>query len=760
MNLLEDEVGRMFLIESSENLDLFDQDLLVLEKSGDSPEAVTRVFRAIHTIKGGASFLGLGKIESLAHAGENLLGRLRDGQMSCTREVAGALFAMGDALRECLANLQTIASEGETDTSALVATLKALEAGAAGAQDASATPAATAPVANSAAVSEPASAVVSEPSPPPTVSHPAPAPEMPAPAVVRATEGNVAAAVAPNIETTIRIDVEVLDKLLNLIGELVLARNQILQCTMTEDLVTLPAASQRLNLVTSELQQHTMKARMQPIDTIWSKYPRVIRDLSQRTGKQIRLEVAGAETELDRTIIEAIKDPLMHLIRNSADHGLELPDTRVEKGKVAQGCISLRAFHQGGQVNIEISDDGRGIDPERIKATAIQRGFITPDQASRISDRDAVNLIFLPGFSTAEKVTNISGRGVGMDVVKTNIERIGGAIDIRSKLGTGTTFSIKIPLTLAIIPALITSCAGDRYAIPQVNLQELVRIEGAKCKTAVEYVYGAPVYRLRGKLLPLIYLRKELALDEPGVVLPEATSLEIVIVQAGDHPFGLVVDSVLDTEEIVVKPLGNYLKGLSSFAGATIMGDGKVALILDVLGLAQRARVLSDVRDRAAQAAAAVSKGSQTSLLLLAAPDGGQLAVPLSTVARLEEFPVDRIERSGGTECIQYRGDILPLIKLSAALPERRTGARAVSAFVDPNIKSISVVVYSGLEHPIGIVVHEIIDIYDGPVEVRRGKGREGSVGTAIIQERITELLSLDEVIRLGQAQRHAAEEA
>jgi two-component system, chemotaxis family, sensor kinase CheA len=387
-----------------------------------------------------------------------------------------------------------------------------------------------------------------------------------------------------------------LDKLMNLVGELVLARNQILQFSNGKEDVGLIAPSQRLNLITTELQEGVMKTRMQPIGNIWSKFPRTVRDVATMCGKQVRIEMEGKETELDKTIIEAIKDPLTHIVRKSVDHGIETPPKRVAAGKSAEGRLSLRAYHEGGQVIIEISDDGAGLDPEKLRRKAVEKGLITPEQSARMSEREATNLIFLPGFSTADKVTNVSGRGVGMDVVKTNIDKIGGTVDVQSKPGTGTTVRMKIPLTLAIIPALIVTNGGERYAIPQISLLELVRLEGEDAKKRIELIQGVPVYRLRGRLLPLVHLDRELRVDPSAKDPSEVDAVNIVILQADDRQFGLVVDHINDTEEIVVKPLGKQLKGIRTFAGSTIMGDGRVALILDVLGIAQASNVVNEVR--------------------------------------------------------------------------------------------------------------------------------------------------------------------
>ena len=678
-------------------------------------------------------------------------------------EITSALLALVDAVRQMLVNIETTGQEGEGDYTSLIETLTRLQGG----EKKAPAPVATAPPSPPAAL-PPAPPATEEPSREPENADPGlPLGEIlvqagranpeevnealklqhdgddrrlgeilvekgaAKPAAVQEALQVQAEARAPALsDSNIRVDVGLLDKLMNLVGELVLARNQILQFSSTQQDTSFLNTSQRLNLITTELQEGVMKTRMQPIGNIWSKFPRVVRDLATSCGKQVNIEMEGKETELDKTIIESIKDPLTHLVRNAVDHGIEMPEKRLASGKSPEGHLFLRAFHEGGQVNIEISDDGAGIDLERVKQKALEKGLLTPDQAARLSDRELLNLLFLPGFSTAEKVTNVSGRGVGMDVVKTNIEKIGGTVDIQNRVGQGTTLKIKIPLTLAIIPALIVTSGGDRYAIPQVSLLELVRLEGEQARKGIEKIHGAAVYRLRGKLLPLVNLNHELRVEESGNgsaqeapegshalaeagsdaqaldfasarskhllwktrlrdfldgkgtltmteasshkdcalgkwlyssglqqfgKLPEMQQLEnlhqqfhgavrevisfktsgdtarserelarveslsaqivslltglerqmaehnavnIVVLQADDRHFGLVVDEINDTEEIVVKPLGKQLKGISTFAGATIMGDGQVALILDVLGLAQRANVVSEVRDR------------------------------------------------------------------------------------------------------------------------------------------------------------------
>ena len=557
-----DDIVKEFLVESYENLDRLDRDLITLEKNPNDREVLGSVFRTIHTIKGTSGFLAFDKLGAVAHVGESLLGRLRDGQLVLDGEITTGLLAMVDAVRQMLASIEATSVEGERDDSDLISRLTRLQ---------------QAPEAPSGTPSEAPAEIKTKArtrtkTKAKTKSAVAPVPE----------SASEAAALPPNIgdllmqragvtpaeillaaekqkegdprhlgeilveqgaarpddivdalrvqqaapgqsasDRTIRLDVSLLDHLMNLVGELVLARNQILQFANSTEESGLLATSQRLNLITSELQEGVMKTRMQPIGNIWSKLPRTVRDLALACGKRVRVEMEGAETELDKTLIEAIKDPLTHIVRNSVDHGVERPEVRQAAGKDPEGRLFLRAFHEGGQVNIEISDDGAGLDQDRIRNKALQKGLVSAEQAGGMSDREIVNLVFLPGFSTAEIVTNVSGRGVGMDVVKTHIEKIGGTVDLQSKPGQGVMVRMKIPLTLAIIPALIVTSAGERYAIPQVNLLELVGLDGKTGRQGIEMIHGAPVYRLRGRLLPLVYLNRELQTDAKA---PDATS--------------------------------------------------------------------------------------------------------------------------------------------------------------------------------------------------------------------------------------------
>jgi chemotaxis protein histidine kinase CheA len=880
----DSDIVKDFLVESYENLDRLDRELVGLEKNPRDQDALASVFRTIHTIKGTCGFLGFGKLEEVAHVGESLLTRLRDGQLSLNAEITTALLAMVDAVRQMLKEIDATGADGELEYPELRGALTRLQVPAA----ASAAPAPPAPV-SSGPVNAPATfAKVPEPNPAAGLQE--------APPVGVATPPVPEARPRDAAPETIRVGVNLLDNLMTLVGELVLARNQLLQYSANSEDAILHAVSQRMNLIATELQEEVMKTRMQPIGNIWAQFPRTVRDVALNCGKQVRIEMEGKETELDKTIIEAIKAPLTHLVRNSVDHGIELPADRVKAGKDPTGRLTLRAFHEGGQVNIEISDDGAGLDTERIRKKAVERGVITLEQAARMPEREIFNLIFLPGFSTAQKVTNVSGRGVGMDVVKTNVEKIGGAVDLQSHAGRGTTVRVKIPLTLAIIPALVVTSAGDRYAIPRVSLLELVRLEGDEARTGIEQVRGAPVHRLRGKLLPLVYLNHELKVGQsalPGdahnksaatagdlnfaevrekhrqwvatllqvldgkrkmtaqeagsyqtcalgkwiyatgltefgamkdmqmlekthkqfhelvqkvlllkhnggeglarqelesvrrvsdqiVALTrkvegrvlESGNVNIVVLQAENRQFGLVVDEINDTEEIVVKPLGKQLKGVNTFAGATIMGDGKIALILDALGLAQRANVIGEGHDHALAEAekerfaagnyannspengtktTAVHPAAQRQALLLFETGANRrMAIPLSLVARLEEFAPGAVEHSGRQPVVRYRGQIMPLIRVSEVV-EPPAGQVAQTASVDRDGDSgakLQVVVYAEAGRSVGLVVERILDIVEQELVLEQPAERAGILGSAVVQQRVTDLLDVEGVVR------------
>jgi len=745
---LEDqETIREFLVESHENLSRLDQDLVELEKHPQDAELLGSIFRTIHTIKGACGFLAFSTLERITHQAESLLSQLRDGKRELNPNLVSLILETVDATRKVLASIEADGKEGSLTFEDLTGRLRVAaelkpelesqtppcQPGVSAAPECASEPTG---VKNYPALQEGAQPVKRE-----NVADSKNSEEkwdgterrkQSAPKDEDMERSSAAA------DANIRVGVGLLDKLMDLVGELVLTRNQILQFNTEREDAALNATSQRLNLITTELQEGVMKTRMQPIGVVWNKLPRVVRDMAIALGKGVQLEMDGAETELDRTIIEAIKDPLMHLVRNSCDHGIESPEVRLRAGKLAQGFLTLRAYHEGGQVNIEIGDDGAGIDVARVKQKAVENGLLRLEQADKLSDREALSLIFEPGFSLAKTVTNISGRGVGMDVVKSHIEKIGGVVDVSSRLGEGTTVKIRIPLTLAIIPGLVITSGGERFVIPQVSLLELIRLEGDSAGKHIEYVHGTPVYRRRGTLLPITYLNQVLGLKSAD----RAEAVSMVVLQAEDRQFGLVVDGINDTQEIVVKPLGKQLKGLTLYAGATIMGDGRVALILDVLGIGQRSGVFGESREpaRAAEKQKAQSEIEQQRLLLFRAGSFDRLAVPLSLVARLEEFPLSAIEHAGGGQVVQYRNRILPLVSLGALL---EPGAPNQGQLADP----VQVVVFNDGDRSVGMVVDQILDVAEEAVTVRQKSSRKGLLGSAVVGKRVTDFLDLNEVI-------------
>jgi two-component system chemotaxis sensor kinase CheA len=721
------EVIREFLLETHENLAQLDADLIALEKEPSGRETLARAFRTLHTVKGTAGFLGYVKLQGVSHSAEHLLSKLRAGELVFNQPIATALLGVVDAIRQVLAAVEADGTEGAGEYSELIAQLDVLRDG---------------------AVAKPQALVVPLPPPPPPRSiTPVPSPSIIAPMPEAESNEPRVAAVA---DTSLRVDVGLLDKLMTLVGELVLARNQIVQFSSTQENAGFSGTVQRLNLLTSELQANVMKTRMQPIGAVWGKFPRIVRDLALACGKKVRFEMDGKETELDKTIVESIRDPLTHIVRNAVDHGIEKPEVRTANGKPAEGRLSLRAYHEGGKVMIEIVDDGGGIDPLRVRDKAVRAKLITAEDAMRMTDTTLVNLVFLPGFSTAEQVTHFSGRGVGMDVVRTNVEKIGGTVELESVAGRGTTVRMKIPLTLAIIPALTITTAGERYCIPQVSLVELLRVD----VRVIESMHGAPVHRLRGNLLPIDYLDEQLGL--PSARAP-GDGVSIVVLQAENRQFGLVVDTIHDTEEIVVKPLQKQLKGLAAFAGATIMGDGRVALILDILGLAHRAGVISGTRSRTAAEQTETptdASAKRESFLIFTANGGERMAIPLGCVARLEEFASADLEWAGARRVVQYRGEILPLIDASRELRRLARGGRATRNTRETHSdRKTQVVVCSALGKQIGVIVDRIVDIAEEVVATRREASRPGVKFVGVVQNSVTEILDVDALVRAAEPQ-------
>jgi two-component system chemotaxis sensor kinase CheA len=714
-----DDIVREFITECQEGMERFDGDLLSLEKDPAArAELVPEIFRVIHSIKGACGFLGYSKLESLTHVGESLLSGLREGKLNPHPELLSCLFRMGDAVRSILKDIEVSNREGDSDFGDLRKELAELATG-----------------------REPKDWTRAK------------GPEAPPRPARQATEEPAGQAeAAPSLaDRTVRVDVDLLDKLMNLVGELVLVRNQVLQRTHQSGDNRLIGTAQQLNFITTELQEGIVKTRMQPVKNVWSKFPRLMRELSIACGKQARVEMEGEDTELDKSVLEAIKDPLTHILRNAVDHGIEAPEARQAAGKNPEGRILLKAYQKDGQVNIEVIDDGAGINARRVAGKAVEKGLVTAEAVAGMSDYELAQLIFLPGFSTAETVTNVSGRGVGMDVVKTNVERIGGTIDLLNDPGRGLALKIKIPLTLAIIPALIVETSGQRYAVPQINVLEIVRLKETAPDRGIEWIHGTPVYRLRGELIPIIRLGRHLGLAADG----ESDRLGqgerfMAVVQADNRSFGILVDTVRDTQEILVKPLGKRLKSIVFFAGATIMGDGKVALILDVPGLAQSCSLTRepDGTDPLQAAPDAGPGAAHSRLLVVEIADFGPMAIPLDQVSRLEEVPPGAVERMSGMEVAKSRGRIMPILRAADLLafkcgPEedapqrpRQTGNLHVVAFCEGDVV-------------VGVVVERVLDIVDEPVSMLLPAMRPGFRGSAIIMERPMDILDLREFVRM-----------
>ncbi len=752
-----DEIVHEFLVESYENLDQLDQDLVALESDPSSRALLSSIFRTVHTIKGTSGFLGFGNLERVSHVGESLLSELRDGERAMDQPTADVLLALVDTLRAILAKVESGAGD-DLDVDPMVARIVAVQDGTAapGPDVAPAVAGGTSPdaVAGTAPETDPEPAPGSEPEPEPTPAagpapEQAPAPEpvptprtvpvlaaepAPAPAVGPAPAPEPAPEPEPHTRNaadgSIRVDVDLLDTLMRQVGELVLVRNQIDRIAGAGEDQETKRSAQRLSLIASELQEGVMKTRMQPIEHVWSKMPRVVRDLAKMLGRDVRIEMTGGDTELDRSLLEAVKDPLTHLVRNAVDHGIEAPEDRRRAGKRPQGLVTLRAYHSNGQVVVEITDDGAGIDPEKVGRTAVTKGLRTAGDVAAMAPSELLDLLFLPGFSTAAKVTNVSGRGVGMDVVRTNIEAIGGSVDVESTVGTGTTWRMRIPLTLAIMPALTVMCCGAVYAIPQVSLLELVALGDQHGE--IEHVGTAPVFRLRGTLLPLLSLSEVLGLD------PESEGRVIAVVEADDQRFGVIVDRVLNMEEIVVKALANRLKQIGMYSGATVLGDGGVALILDLQAIARKV-LTSDAADMARAYAQDTTESATTveQMLVVGAGDR-RVAIPLSAVTRLERIRAATIEQVGSREVLQYRGALLPLVRLDQLL----------GAAGGPPADELDIVVYTRAGRSIAMAVTEIFDIVEDDARRRSDIDGHGLTGSTVLKDRVTELLDVRSAVQ------------
>ena len=760
-----DDLLREFLTETNESLDVVDVELVRFEQDPNNAAILGNIFRLVHTIKGTCGFLGLPRLEALAHAAETLMGKYRDGAPVTQQGVTLILFTI-DRLKEILGDLEGAGAEPEGDDGDLISQLEAMSTAA------EAAPAA-APAAQKAPEPAPAAATAASgqtleralrpgevsldelerafreteaevaAAPLPEVAAPPVAPEAPKAEVKKPPARAAKPAAAAGEEDgegvkgqqTLRVNVDTLEQLMTMVSELVLTRNQLLEIVRRHEDSEFKVPLQRLSNVTAELQEGVMKTRMQPIGNAWQKLPRIVRDLGNELGKQIDLEMHGAETELDRQVLDLIKDPLTHMVRNSADHGLEPTEQRRLAGKPEKGTIKLSAYHEGGHIVIAISDDGRGLNTDRIRKKIIEQNLATEAELEKMTEAQIHKFIFAPGFSTAAAVTSVSGRGVGMDVVRTNIDQIGGTIDLKSVPGEGTTVTIKIPLTLAIVSALIVESAGDRFAIPQLSVIELVRAQ-QNSEHRIERIKDTPVLRLRNKLLPLVHLRQLLGIAG-GEPLDETAGF-IVVTQVGSQTFGIVVDQVFHTEEIVVKPMSSKLRHITMFSGTTILGDGSVIMIIDPNGIASA--IGTDVSAATNETEADARRGNERqliSMLVFRAGSREQKAVPLSLVTRLEEVAVDKIEQAHGRHLVQYRGALMPLVSVSGYMELKTEGSQPLLVFSD-----------SG--RSMGLVVDEIVDIVEDALNIEVSADVPGLLGSAVIKGQATEILDIGHYLPLA----------
>jgi len=734
-----DELTREFLIESQEGLDRMERCLTELEERPEDAGLIGDIFRSVHTIKGTTGFLGFKRLEKLAHAGENLLGLLREGKLTADEPITTGLLALMDGLRSILKCIEVEGSEGQAEDTVLIARLGELQAPALS-QTVLGQPVqahahvgahAAGTIADHPHVHEKAP-IVSTPNQAADAAPTAKALPEKAPVEPEGEAGKPRAQAAGSAaESTLRVDVTLLNRMMNLVGELVLTRNQVLQATAADP--NLRLLSRRLDMVTADLRESVMKARMQPVSNIFSKMPRIVRDLSQMLGRRVRLQMEGQDTELDKSLLEAIKDPLTHAVRNSLDHGIEPPDVRQAAGKDPEGTLRLRAAQEGSHVLIEVSDDGAGIAVEKVRQKAVDRGLITPERAAQLVERELLQLVFLPGFSTAAAVTNVSGRGVGMDVVKTNVEKIGGKVEIESRPGRGTTLRLRIPLTLAIIPALIVRSVEQSFALPQGALSELVHVPPGEAAALIEWMEGAPLYRLRGKLLPLVFLDRLLM---PHGERQDSTGRDnfVAVLNADGRQYGLVVDGLADPEEIVVKPLSAVLKNIGLYSGATVLGNADLALILDPGAIALKAGVTmsSDEKTGRGREVEAEAEAAKSPEYLLVEVAGRQAAVPLADVLRIEQLKVSRIEYIGYRPVINFEGQLLPV---------EDSGGVLAAVAGDPEAQIIVVVCREG-NRQVGIAVSHVLDVAAGGELFEAGTSVRAG-GVTLLKSRVTGVVNL-----------------
>ena len=731
-----DDLLREFVTETNESLDVVDVELVRFEQDPNNAKILDNIFRLVHTIKGTCGFLGLPRLEALAHAAETLMGKFRDGAPASSEAVT-LILATIDRIKTILESLERAQREPEGADTDLISSLERMVERVGSARTRVEAPHTVGTLVSQVLErplrSDEDSLDDLERAFRETVPDEPPIKSTHALAVEAAAKDDEA---AKGVNQSIRVTVDTLEHLMTMVSELVLTRNQLLEIVRRHEESEFKTPLQRLSSVTAELQEGVMKTRMQPIGNAWQKLPRIVRDLANELGKKIELETQGAETELDRQVLDLIKDPLTHMVRNSADHGLETPEQRRMAGKPEQGRIRLSAYHEGGYIIIQVADDGRGLDSARIKAKAVAQGLVSEAEVEKLTEAQIHKFIFAPGFSTAAKITNVSGRGVGMDVVRNNIDQIGGTIDVKSVAGAGLSFTIKIPLTLAIVAALIVEAAGHRFAIPQLSVIELVRARRGS-EHRIERIKDTSVLRLRDKLLPLVGLSHLLGLDKDS---GDISGGFIVVTQVGSQTFGIVVDGVFHTEEIVVKPMSSKLRHIAMFSGNTILGDGSVIMIIDPNGVAQAFGSNDASQLGAAETAdngTASADETSTSLLVFRAGSTQPKAVPLSLITRLEEIDAQKIELSNGRHMVQYRGQLMPLITMSENVRVKGEGAQPLLVFSDGS-------------RSMALVVDEIVDIVDDHLHIQVGSDNAGVLGSAIVRGLATEIIDVGHFLPLA----------
>jgi two-component system, chemotaxis family, sensor kinase CheA len=723
-----DEILTEFALEAREILDQLDSDFVLLETSPTDKKLIGNIFRGLHTLKGSSGFFSFKRLEKISHAGESLLGKIRDGQLSLDIHKSNVLLQMIDVLRTIIEGIENSKTEPAGEDTLLISSIGNLARG-------------NDQVINNNA-SEPLVPDVIQPMPD-VVINPADLSD----AEVSTNLSNIDHVNAPSVpesqenNTPVRINLDTLDKLMNLASEMVLARNRLLPFADNSADLQFTNTVHSIDLLTLELQERMMKMRMQSISHVWSKFPRLIRDAANQTNKKVTLIQNGADTEIDRSLLDAIRDPLMHIIRNSVDHSIEEPDVRIRKGKPDTGQIILNASHQNGMILIEVSDDGAGINLELIKRRAIERKLISPEIASQLSKSELIELIFQPGFSTKEAVSSLSGRGVGMDVVKTNITNIGGTIDITSEPDMGTQIQLKIPLTLAIIPALFITCADQVFAIPENRIIELVKLSPTSQADEFQNFHGIPVFKLRNQLLPLIYLDKVLELKAATSTLDD--DIYIVLLQSGSTYFGLAVASVDNIQDIVVKPLGGTLNDIPYFAGATIMGNGRVSLILDIDNIALHSGFSK-------QDLSSLNKEKQLDtnppiemmgILVFEIAGLERMAIPLDRLRHIDILDLDQTQMQGDKEVIYLNKELFYVIQLNQFVNGADTQHFSKSKHV-PALTCVS------NQRLYSLVVEHVVEIIQVPKQlIESATPQKGIEGYAIWNDQVINILDLDEIL-------------